>query len=55
MAHVEQLHFEWAGPSETRDPNQVVIDPETTAVAIALIARALLAVVRAVQEADDER
>ena len=54
MAHVEQLRFPW-GSSETRDSNQVVIDPETTAVAIALMARALIAVVRAVREADDER
>jgi hypothetical protein len=55
VAQVKQLHFEWAAPSVTGDPNQVVIDLETTEVVIALIARALIAVVRAVQEADDER
>jgi hypothetical protein len=55
VAQAEQLRFEWAGPGEIRDSNQVVIDPVTTEVAIALMARALIAVVRAVHEADDER
>jgi hypothetical protein len=52
---VEQLRFEWAGPNETPDPHQVVVDPETAAAAIALTARAMIAVVRAVYEVDDER
>ncbi|MGH2348391.1 MAG: hypothetical protein ACRDFT_02855 [bacterium] len=55
MEQVKQRRFEWALPSETRDPNSVVMDPEATEVAIGLMARALIAVVRAVQEADDER
>ena len=55
MEQVKQRQFEWPAPSEARDPNQVVIDPETTAVAIALMARALIAVMHAVQEPDDER
>jgi hypothetical protein len=55
MVRAEQLHFAWAGPSEPPDLDQIVIDPETTAVTIALMARALIAVVRAVAEADDER
>ena len=55
MEHVKQRRFELSAPSGTRDPNTVVIDPETTAVAIALMARALIAVTHAVHEADDER
>jgi hypothetical protein len=52
---VEQLRLEWVGPTEAREPNEVVLDPETTKAAIALMASALVAVVRAAQEADDER
>ena len=55
MEQVKQRRFEWAAPSETRDPKQVVLDRETTVVAIALMARALIAVMHAVHEADDER
>jgi hypothetical protein len=52
---VEQRRFEWVQPSETRGPNGVVVDAETTEVAIELMARALISVVRAVEEAGDER
>jgi hypothetical protein len=52
---VEQLRFEWVGPTEAREPNEVVLDPETTKAAIALMASALVAVVRAAEEPDDER
>ena len=55
MGRVEQLRFAWAEPRETHDLKQVVIDPGTAEVAMTLMARALIAVVRAIQEADDER
>ena len=55
MEEVKQRQFPWAAPAESRDANEVGLDPETTAAAIALLARALIAVVRAVQEVDDER
>lgn len=54
MEDVKQCRFPWPAP-KTGDATAVVLDPETTAAAIALLARALLAVVRAVAEADDER
>lgn len=55
MEHMKQRRFEWAAPRATHDPNPVVIDREATEVVIALMARALIAVGRAVHEADDER
>lgn len=55
MEDVKQRRFPWAAPRETRDAPEVVLEPETTVAAIALLARALLAVVRAVEEAGDER
>lgn len=55
MEDVKQRRFPWAAPGETRDADEVGLDSETTAAAIALLARALIAVVGAVQEADDER
>jgi hypothetical protein len=53
VVHVEQLRFEWG--SSQSDSNQVVIDRETSEAAVALMTRALIAVVRAVREANDER
>ena len=55
MEDVKQCRFPWAAPGERRAAPAVVLDPETTAAAIALLARALIAVVRTVQEADDAR
>jgi len=52
---VKQRRFPWTAPGEARDADAVVLDAETTAAAIALLARALIAVVRAVEEVDDER
>jgi hypothetical protein len=51
---VTQYRFPWAVP-ETRDPHEVVLDPETAEIVIALMTRAVIAVVRAVEEVDDER
>jgi hypothetical protein len=52
---VRQQGFPWAAPREGRDPLEVVLDAETTARAIALLAGAMRAVVRAVEEAPDDR
>ena len=52
---MEQLRFEWAEPNESREPSKVELDPETTEAVIGLMARALIVVVRAAGEADDER
>ena len=54
-AVAKQHRFPCAAPGERRDPLEVALDPETTERAIALLARAVLAVVRAVAEAPDER
>ena len=55
MEDVKQQRFPWAARDDRRDRYEVVLDPETTATVIALLARALLAVVRAVEEAPDDR
>jgi hypothetical protein len=52
---MRQGEFPWAAPDERRDAPEVVLDPATTTAAIALLARALLAVVRAIEETDHER
>jgi len=44
-----------SAPGARCDAQEVVLDPETTAAAIVLLARALIAVVRAVEETDHER
>lgn len=54
MEQPEQLCFQWARSSETGDPNAVELDRETIDALVALMARALIAVVRAA-ESDDER
>ncbi len=51
MEDVRQQGFPWAAPGEGRDPRAVVLDAETTTRAIALLARAMRAVVGAVEEA----
>jgi hypothetical protein len=55
MEDVRQQGFPWAAPGEGRDPREVVLDAETTTRAIALLARAMRAVVGAVEEAPDDR
>jgi hypothetical protein len=52
---MRQQQFPWVAPRASRDAHEVVLDRETTEIAIALMARALIAVVRAVAEVDDER
>ena len=55
MDQMKQGQFEWAAPRAPHDPNPVVLDREATEGVIALMARAVIAVGRAVHEADDER
>jgi hypothetical protein len=51
-----QHRFPWGALDNSReDAPEVVLDRETTAAAIALLGRALLAVVRAREETADER
>lgn len=52
---MEQLPFEWADPTVVRETSEVSLDPATADAAVALMARALVVVVRAVEETDDER
>jgi len=52
---MDQLRFEWAEPIQTAEPRTVDLDHETADAAVALMARALIAVVRTTQEAADER
>jgi hypothetical protein len=52
---VKQHRFPWAVGREHHDRPEVVLDPETTESVIALLARALVAVVRAVEESPDDR
>lgn len=55
MEDMKQQPFPWAAPGARCAAQEVVLDPETTAAAIVLLARALIAVVRAVEETDHER
>ena len=55
MDQMKQGRFEWAAPRATYDPNRVVLERETIEATITLMARALIAVLRASHEADDER
>ena len=52
---MDQIRFEWAEPRECRGPSDVALDHETIDAALALMARALIAVVRGAMENDDER
>lgn len=49
------MRLPWAEESEIGRSNQVGLDLETSEAVIELMARALIAVVRAVQESADER
>ena len=55
---MKQLPFRWAEQAEQKEASgpELVLDAETTEAVVALMARALVAVVRAVEEDDgDER
>jgi len=52
---IKQHRFPWAALGDRRDPPEVVLDPATTQSVIGLLACALIAVVRAGEETDDER
>jgi hypothetical protein len=52
---VKQHRFPWAAAGQSGVVDEVVLDPATTATAITLLARIVRAVVRASQEANDER
>jgi len=51
---MEQIPFKWADPIVVPDASEVSLDPATAEAAVALMARALIVVVRAVKETDDE-
>ena len=55
MEDVKQHRFPWAAAGQSGIVHEVVLDRETTATAITLLARTVRAVVRASQEATDER
>jgi hypothetical protein len=50
-----QIRFEWGEEAPRGQPDEVVLDAETTRAALTLMARALVAVVRAAEDSDDER
>ena len=52
---MEQKHFEWVEQNESGEQNKVALEPETMKTVIALMARVLIAVVRAGEEATDDR
>ena len=52
---MKQTRFEWAEQSEAGEPTEVALDPETTDAVIVLMARVLIAVVRAAEEVANER
>jgi len=52
---VKQMPFEWLDEDELAQPVEVVLDAETTEVVVTLMARAMIAAVRAVEEVADER
>ena len=51
---VRQILFQWAVPTAL-ERSTVVMAPETTEALVVLMARAMIALVRAVKEAADER
>ena len=52
---MQQMRFEWLEETEAGEPLEVELDVETTEAVIVLMAQALIAVVRAAEEAPDER
>lgn len=54
MEDTKQHAFPWAGPGVRREATEVGLDPETTAAVMVLLARALIAVVRTIEETDHE-
>ncbi len=53
--HGRQIPFQWAAPTALERGAMVVVAPETTEALVVLMARAMIAVVRAAKEAADER
>ena len=51
---VKQIPFQWAAPTALERAT-VVVAPETTEALVVLMARAMIAVVRAAEEAADDR
>ena len=52
---MKQTRFEWAEQGTAATPTEVTLDPETIETVIVLMAHALIAIVRATEEATDER
>jgi len=52
---MKQQPFPWAAPGACCDAQEVVLDPATTQSVIGLLACALIAVVHAGEETDNER
>jgi len=52
---VKQTRFEWQCERELAEPTDVVLDPETAEELVVLMASAMIAVVRAVEEDVNER
>ena len=50
-----QIPFEWIEEAGSGEQTTVAMEPETAQTVIALMARALIAVVRSIEEAADER
>jgi hypothetical protein len=50
---MKQICVEWG--ESVDNPNEIDLDPETTESFVALMAQAMVAVVRAIEEVDDER
>jgi hypothetical protein len=51
---VKQTTFEWQESAETEVPSKVVLETETTKTLIALMAHALMAVLCAVEQAEEQ-
>ena len=52
---MKQIPFQWAAPTALERGPVVVVAPERTEALVVLMARAMIAVVRAAKEAADER
>lgn len=54
MKQEQQLRIEWVGANVAGESNDVALEPETIDAVVVLMARALMIVVRAVEEDADE-
>lgn len=52
---MRQIRFEWPEQVRRSEPSGIELGPETTEAVIALMARSLIAIVRATEESADER